>query len=35
MIGNDVVDLGDADTRPGAQHRRFDERVFAPSERRA
>ncbi|MEE8475925.1 MAG: 4'-phosphopantetheinyl transferase superfamily protein [Myxococcota bacterium] len=35
MIGNDVVDLGDLETRPGAQHPRFDARVFAPSERRA
>ena len=35
MIGNDVVDLGDPETRPGAQHPRFDERVFAPEEREA
>lgn len=34
MIGNDVVDLGDADARQGATHPRFDERVFAPDERR-
>lgn len=35
MIGNDVVDLGDPETAPGAQHPRFDERVFAPEERDA
>ncbi len=35
MIGNDVVDLGDRETRAGAQHPRFDARVFAPCERRA
>lgn len=35
MIGNDVVDLGDCETRAGAQHPRFDARVFAPCERRA
>jgi len=34
MVGNDVVDLGDVDARTGARHPRFDERVFAPSERR-
>jgi phosphopantetheinyl transferase (holo-ACP synthase) len=34
MIGNDVVDLGDADTQAGARHPRFDRRVFAASERR-
>ncbi len=34
MIGNDVVDLGDRETRAGAQHPRFDARVFAPCERR-
>jgi hypothetical protein len=33
MIGNDVVDLGDADSRVGGHHPRFDHRVFAPSER--
>ena len=33
MIGNDVVDLRDPETRPGAHHPRFDGRVFAPSER--
>lgn len=31
-IGDDVVDLGDPETRVGAQHPRFDARVFAPSE---
>ena len=35
MIGNDVVDLADAETRESAIHARFDARVFAPSERRA
>lgn len=33
MIGNDVVDLGDADSRIAEHHPRFDDRVFAPSER--
>ena len=28
MVGNDVVDLGDPETRPGATHPRFDARVF-------
>lgn len=32
MVGNDVVDLGDAEVRSGATHPRFDARVFAPSE---
>jgi hypothetical protein len=32
MVGNDVVDLGDPETRPGAQHPRFDARVFAAEE---
>lgn len=32
MLGNDVVDLGDADCLPGACHPRFDDRVFSPSE---
>ncbi|MBI5505350.1 MAG: 4-phosphopantetheinyl transferase family protein [Deltaproteobacteria bacterium] len=32
MIGNDVVDLGDAECLPGACHPRFDARVFCPSE---
>ncbi len=35
MIGNDVVDLGDPETMPGAQHGRFDARVFSPREQRA
>lgn len=35
MLGNDVVDLLDVDARPETFHRRFDERVFAPDERRA
>ena len=35
MIGNDVVDLRDAEVQPGATHRRFDERVFAEPERAA
>ncbi|MCP4908574.1 MAG: 4'-phosphopantetheinyl transferase superfamily protein [bacterium] len=35
MLGNDVVDLRDADTRPESFRPRFDERVFAPVERRA
>jgi len=34
MVGNDVVDLADADSRPGARHPRFDERAFAACERR-
>lgn len=33
MLGNDVVDLADPETAPGAQHVRFDERVFGPAER--
>ena len=33
MIGNDVVDLGDADSRVAGHHPRFDDRVFASSER--
>ena len=35
MIGNDVVDLQDPDTRPETFRPRFDERVFDPGERRA
>jgi len=35
MVGNDVVDLGDPESRPGATHPRFDGRVFAACERRA
>jgi len=34
MVGNDVVDLADADARIGARHPRFDKRAFAPGERR-
>jgi phosphopantetheinyl transferase (holo-ACP synthase) len=33
LVGNDVVDLLDPETRPGAIHRRFDERAFTPAER--
>ncbi len=33
MLGNDIVDLADPETRSGGQHPRFDERVFAQSER--
>jgi hypothetical protein len=33
MVGNDVVDLSDAEAQPGARHPRFDERVFAKCER--
>jgi holo-[acyl-carrier protein] synthase len=32
MIGNDVVDLGEDEAREGAQHPRFDARVFADDE---
>lgn len=32
MIGNDIVDIGDAECLPGARHTRFDARVFCPSE---
>ena len=32
MIGNDVVDLGDDEAREGAQHPRFDARVFTAGE---
>jgi phosphopantetheinyl transferase (holo-ACP synthase) len=32
VIGNDVVDLCDPETRPGATHPRFDSRVFARPE---
>ena len=35
MIGNDVVDLRDPETLPGARHPRFDARVFAAAERSA
>jgi phosphopantetheinyl transferase (holo-ACP synthase) len=34
MVGNDIVDLGDADCRAAATHPRFDERVFTAGERR-
>jgi len=34
-VGNDVVDLRDPETRPGATHPRFDVRVFDDHERRA
>lgn len=33
MIGNDVVDLAHRGVQPGAQHPRFDARVFTESER--
>jgi hypothetical protein len=33
MLGNDIVDLGDPETRPGARHPRFDARVFTREER--
>ena len=35
MLGNDVVDLGDPETLRGAQHPRFDARVFTREERAA
>ena len=35
MIGNDIVDLEDPDTRPETFRPRFDERVFDPAERRS
>jgi phosphopantetheinyl transferase (holo-ACP synthase) len=35
MLGNDVVDLRDADTDPDTYRPRFDQRVFTPVERRA
>jgi len=35
MIGNDIVDLRDPDTRAGALHPRFDRRVFTAAERAA
>jgi phosphopantetheinyl transferase (holo-ACP synthase) len=34
MVGNDVVDLADAEAQGAARHPRFDVRVFAPDERR-
>lgn len=33
MVGNDVVDLADPETRSGPAHRRFDARVFTRDER--
>jgi hypothetical protein len=33
MLGDDLVDLGDPEARPGASHPGFDARVFAASER--
>lgn len=35
MIGNDLVDLRDADARPESFRPRFDERVFSDEERRS
>ncbi len=35
LIGNDVVDLHDPESRPGAIHNRFDARVFSFDEREA
>ncbi len=35
MLGNDIVDLGDPESRPGARHPRFDARVFTREERAA
>ena len=35
LVGNDVVDLHDSESRPGALHPRFDVRVFTPDEREA
>jgi phosphopantetheinyl transferase (holo-ACP synthase) len=32
-VGNDLVDLTDLEAKPGQFHRRFDQRVFGPSER--
>lgn len=34
-VGNDIVDLRDPETRPGAVHPRFDHRVFTRRERSA
>ena len=33
MTGNDVIDLGDDDSRAACRHPRVDERVLAESER--
>lgn len=35
MLGNDVIDLADPETGPGACHPRFEHRVFTPAERAA
>ena len=35
LVGNDVVDLSDAESRPEALHARFDARVFTSDERSA
>lgn len=35
MIGNDLVDLDDPESRPDGLHPRFDERVFSDAERAA
>lgn len=35
MLGDDLVDLADAETRAGAQHPRFDARVLSAAERAA
>ena len=35
LVGNDVVDLGDPESRPEAIHARFDARVFTSDERKA
>ena len=35
LVGNDIVDLHDPESRPGALHARFDARVFTPAEREA
>jgi phosphopantetheinyl transferase len=32
MLGNDIVDLSNLETQPGAQHPRFDSRVFNEEE---
>ena len=33
IVGNDVVDLGDRESRPESLHRRWDLRAFTPAER--
>jgi len=35
LVGNDIVDLRDAESQPEALHSRFDSRVFTPVEREA